>query len=159
SPSWWGVGGTQEVAFATDRGGTGSQIWTVVPNGTLPAVVYTAVTAAGSNGLHPSVSPGGQEIGFSSGPGGGAQVFVVTRNGGGGWSAPAQITTGGAAKANPAWSPNGRYIAYSVTTGGHAGGTQAWICNADGSTPQLVTSAGSYDAEPSWAPDCNQLAF
>ncbi len=157
-PSWWGSGATQEVAFSTDRGGAGYQIWTIVPNGTLPASVYTPVTGPGFNDFHPSFSPDGQKIVFSSDRAGGNQLFVCTRTAGG-WSAPAVLTTGAGAKLDPAWSPNGLHIAYSVVSTGHTVSTQTWIINADGSGAQLVTAAGSYDAQPSWAPSDNQLAF
>ena len=153
-PDWYGSS-SGLVAFTSTRGGAGYQIWTVAPNGTLPATAYTQVTDAGHNDMHPSFSPDGTRIVFSSDRSGGTQLFVTTWNGSS-WGAPVQITSGGGAKKSPDWSADGQYIAYEVTSGGN---TEMWIANGDGTSPQLVTSAGSYDARPSWSATGNQLAF
>jgi Tol biopolymer transport system component len=153
-PDWYGSG-TGSVAFSTTRGGAGYQIWTLVPNGTLPALTFQAVTGPGFNDFHPSFSPSGQQIVFSSDRSGGQQLFVSTFSGGN-WGAPVKITSGPAAKANPCWSPNGLHIAYEVTSGS---GSEVWVMESNGTNPRLVTSAGTYDARPSWAPDGDRLAF
>jgi len=79
-PDWFGSG-TGLVAFATNRGGAGYQIWTLVPNGTLAATTLTAVTGPGYNDMHPSFSPSGQQIVFASNRSGGSQLFVSTPRG------------------------------------------------------------------------------
>jgi Tol biopolymer transport system component len=153
-PDWHGTApGT--VAFASDRGGAGVQIWTITPNGTLPAVVYTQVTDAGHNDRHPSFSPDGQSIVFSSDRGSGTQLFVTTWNGSA-WGAPVQLSTGGGAKTNPSWSPNGLHVAFEVSGGTNS---EIWVMESNGSNARLVTTAGSYDARPGWAPDGDGLAF
>jgi Tol biopolymer transport system component len=153
-PDWFGSG-TGLVAFSTNRGGAGFQIWTLVPNGTLPALTYTPVTGPGFNDMHPSFSPTGQQIVFASNRSGGSQLFVTTWSGSS-WGAPAQLTSGGGTKANPCWSPNGLHIAYEVTSGGNA---ELWVVESNGTNARIVTTAGSYDARPCWSPDGNQLAF
>lgn len=153
-PDWYGSS-SGLVAFGSNRGGAGYQIWTVAPNGTQAATAYTQVTDAGHNDFHPSFSQDGSKIVFSSDRGGGTQLFVTTWNGSS-WGAPVQITTGGGAKQNPDWSADGQYLAYEVT--GNSG-TDLWIAKADGTGAQLVTSAGSYNARPSWSASGNQLAF
>jgi len=152
----WSSGATSVVAFASNRGGAGYQVWTVVPNGTLPAEVYTQVTDAGHADSHPSFSPDGQKIVFSSDRSGGSQLFTVTWNGSS-WGAPAQLTTGNSEKARPDWSADGMHIAYEVAT--NHGGTEIWMVDGDGSNARLVTSGGSYDARPGWSSDGNKLAF
>src|SRR5207237_9473343 len=92
-PDWAATG---LVAFSSDRGGAGFQIWTVQPNGTFPAEVYAQVTDAGHNDSYPSFSPDGQKIVFSSDRAGTTQLFVVTWNGSS-WGAPVQLTSGGGA--------------------------------------------------------------
>ena len=153
-PDWIGSGNGM-VAFASNRGGAGFQIWTLVPNGILPGGQLTQVTDAGHNDAHPSFSPDGTKIVFSSDRGSGTQLFVTTWNGSA-WGAPIQLTTGGNAKQDPDWSADGMYLAYSVTTNN---GTEVWIVQSDGTGAQLVTAAGSYDARPSWSSDGNHLAF
>jgi Tol biopolymer transport system component len=155
----WSTGTSGVVAFASNRGGSGFQIWTVAPNGTLPAEVYAQVTDAGHNDSHPSFSPDGQQIVFASDRAGTSQLFTVTWNGSS-WGAPVPLTTGGSAKSCPDWSADGQYIAYEVATGGGGGGgIEIWLIHFDGTNAKLVTSGGSYDAKPAWANDGNKLAF
>jgi len=156
APDWAASG---VVAFSSDRGGAGFQIWTVVPNGTLPAEVYAQVTDAGHNDYNPSFSPDGQKIVFSSDRSGTTQLFVVTWNGSS-WGAPYQLTSGGSAKSCPDWSADGQHIAYEVATGGGGGsGTEIWLIHYEGANAKLVTSGGTYDARPGWSGDGNKLAF
>jgi len=154
-PDWAG-GGSGVIAFTSTRGGAGYKIWTVVPNSTLPAEVYTQVTDAGHNDTHPSFSPDGQKIVFASDRSGGSQLFTVTWNGSS-WGAPVQITTGNGAKTCPDWSANGLHIAYEVATS--HGGSEIWVVDEGGTNARLVTSGGSYDARPGWSNDGNKLAF
>ncbi|MGH7725183.1 MAG: TolB family protein [Candidatus Eiseniibacteriota bacterium] len=154
-PDWWGSGSSQEVAFATSRGGAGFQIWTLKPNGILPATQFTTVTGPGFEDLNPSFSPDGNSIVFSSNRAGGHQLFVSHRNGAS-WDPPVQLTSGGGEKSNPAWSPSGNYIAYQSGGGSE---TSLWLCESNGSNAQLITSTGAFDAEPSWSPGTDKLAF
>jgi Tol biopolymer transport system component len=154
-PQWWGTGPSQEIVFATTRGGPGYQIATLKPNGTLLATQMTPVTAPGYEDLNPCFSPDGQRIVFSSNRAGGKQIFVVTREGTG-WGAPVQVTSGGGDKRNPAYSPSGLTIASEAASGS---GAALWIMDADGSNPRMITNTGDYDAEPSWSPLTGQMAF
>ena len=153
-PDWYGAGSGM-IAFASNRGGAGYQIWTLVPNGTLPAITFTQVTDAGHNDFHPSFSPDGQKIVFASDRGAGTQLFV-TSWGGSSWGAPVALTSGGGTKARPSWSPNGMHIAYEVTSGSSS---ELWVVESNGTNPRLITSTGTYDARPCWAPDGDGLAF
>ena len=153
-PDWYGSG-TGQVAFSTNRGGAGYQVWTLVPNGALPAVTYEAVTGPGFNDFHPSFSPAGDQIVFSSDRSGGTQLFVSTRTGAG-WGAPVKLTSGAGSKTNPCWSPNGFHIAYEISSGSSS---ELWVIDSNGTNPRLVTSTGTYDARPCWSPDGDRLAF
>lgn len=153
-PHWFGSA-SGKVAFASNRGGPGFQIWTLVPNGTLPAITYTQVTDAGHNDAHPSFSPDGQKIVFSSDRGTGTQLFVSSFDGSS-WGVPLQLTSGGGNKTSPAWSPNGLHIAYELSNGGNS---ELWVVEANGTNPRLITSAGTYDARPSWAPNGDGMVF
>ncbi|MEP7028115.1 MAG: hypothetical protein ABI960_05930, partial [Candidatus Eisenbacteria bacterium] len=153
-PDWTGAS-PGLVAFATDRGGAGYQIWTLVPNGILPATSFTPVTGPGYSDQHPSFSPDGQRIVFSSNRGGGTQLFVSTWSGSS-WGAPVQLSTGGGSKTSPCWSPNGMHIAYEVSSGGNS---ELWVMESNGTNARLVTSTGTYDARPCWSPEGDRLAF
>ena len=153
-PDWYGSS-SGKIAFSSNRGGAGFQIWTLQPNGTLPALALTQVTDAGHSDSHPSFSQDGTKLVFSSDRGGGTQLFVSTWNGST-WGVPAPLTTGGGAKTCPDWSANGLQIAYESTNGGN---TELRVIQADGLNDRLVTSTGSYDARPGWANDGNKLAF
>jgi len=158
-PHWWGTGTAQEIAFATTRGGAGTQIWTLKPNGTQPATEFTAVTGPGFTDLHPCFSPDGNKLVFSSDRGGGRELFVCTRAGGG-WGAPAQLSSGAGEKSQPAYSPSGLTIAYQRLTGGSNGGTALWIMEASGAGPRAITDgSGAYDGEPAWSPATSQMSF
>ncbi len=152
---WWGSGASSIVAFATTRGGSGHQIWTLVPDGILPATQLQPVTGAGYEDLFPSWSPDGQSIVFSSNRGGTQQIYIVQRAGQS-WGAPMPLTSGGITRLNPVFSPNGNWIAYQQTNGS---GTSLWIRESNGSNARVVSSSGTYEGEPVWSPDGNQLAF
>jgi Tol biopolymer transport system component len=156
-PHWWGTGATQEIVFATTRGGTGWQIATLTPNGTDLATAMTLVTGPGYEDLHPCFSPDGQKIVFSSDRAGSRQLFVVSREGDG-WGTPVQLTSGGSGdRTNPAYSPSGLTIAFQRTG---SGGTSLWFVDADGNNARVVTDAsGGYDAEPAFSPTTSQMAF
>jgi Tol biopolymer transport system component len=151
---WYGSGGTSVVAFASNRGGAGHQIWTLVPNGVLAATQLTQVTSSGFDDYFPSWAPDGQSIVFSSNRGGGRQIYVVHRSGAS-WGAPIALTSGAAEHVNPAYSPNGEWIAYQQGTSP----TSLWIMESNGTNPRMVSASGTYEGEPVWAPDGNQLAF
>ncbi len=156
-PAWWGGSTSGQVAFATNRGGAGYQIWTLVPRGTLVANQLAPVTGPGYEDLFTSWSPDGQKIAFSSTrSGANRQVFVVTRQGNG-WSPPVQLTSGAGEATNPAFSPSGLTIAYQVRSGSN---TALWIMDASGANPRAITDgSGSYDGEPAWSPATSQMAF
>lgn len=153
-PDWFGSA-SGKVAFTSNRGGSGFQIWTLVPNGTLPAITFTQVTDAGHNDTQPSFSPDGQKIVFSSDRGSGTQLFVSSFDGSS-WGVPLQLTSGGGSKTCPSWSPNGLHIAYELSGGSNS---ELWVVEANGTNPRVITATGTYDARPAWAPNGDGMAF
>ena len=154
-PDWWGAPGNEWIAFTSNRGGSGYQIWVMRPNGTQKQ----QVTPTGSSlDLDASFSPDGQQIVLSSNRAGTTELYTVSRSGSG-WGSPVQVTFGGNAKAKPAWSPNGLHWAYQEYSGG-TGGTSLWVMDTSGpANPREVTSMGSYAGDPAWSPGTDRIAF
>lgn len=153
--AWWGSGASSIVAFASNRAGVGHQLWTLVPNGILPAVQIQPVTNAGYDDLFPSWTPDGQSIVFSSNRSGPRQIFIVHRVGQG-WGSPIPLTSGTTERLNPVVSPSGTWIAYQQVA---PSGTSLWIMESNGTNARMVSSSGNYEGEPVWSPDGNQIAF
>lgn len=102
----------------------------------------TQITSGLGLDLHPSLSPDGNSIAYSSDHGSGYEIYVRQLTPGG---REIQLTSDGAQNFEPAWSPNGKLIAYhSKDRGG------IWIVPALGGVAKQLTEFGSY---PAWSPD------
>ncbi|MFA5882122.1 MAG: DPP IV N-terminal domain-containing protein, partial [Eubacteriales bacterium] len=101
---------------------------------------------------HPSWSPDGTKIAFSSGINGTADIWVINVDGTG----LTQITDLPGGEGEPAWSPDGEAIAFSYAS-------NLWVINADSSGLQQLTfdggANGIYYGGPDWSPDGKLLAF
>ena len=122
------------------------------------------------NDLHPTVSPDGARIAFTStrlDPNDGStdpDIYVMNIDG----TNVKQVTADkpgaggamGAAQYEPTWSPDGKQLAYRMDDG----------LNADIYTVDLATGAkrqltgtgsgpGGYDAEPAWSPDGTKILY
>ncbi len=148
-PAWSPDG--SKIAFASNRGGMGTQVWVMNADGT----TATRITVGG--GFHPSWSPDGQHIAFSrvvklclfdvcS-----AHIFVATPSGG---SVTDISGTGDKIQYEPAWSPDGTKIAFEENR-------NIWVMEADGSGKVQLTGQESFvqDFAPIWSPDGSKIAF
>ncbi len=97
---------------------------------------------------HPSLSPDGNAVAYSSDRNGQFEIYVKQLIPGG---REIQLTTDGGNNFEPAWSPDGNLIAYASK--GRGG---VWVMPALGGTARQLTEFGSY---PAWSPDGSQLAF
>ena len=103
-----------------------------------------------STGLdqHPSLSPDGNAVAYSSDQNGSFEIYVKQLTPGG---RDIQLTADGHQNLQPAWSPDGQRIAYfSVNRGG------IWIVPALGGTPKQLVDFG---ANPAWSRDGLMIAF
>ena len=108
----------------------------------------TQITSGLGLDLHPSLSPDGNSIAYSSDRGSGYEVFIRPLTPGG---REIQLTSDGAQNFEPAWSPNGKLIAYhSKNRGG------VWVVPAFGGVAKQISDFGSY---PAWSPDGNSLVI
>lgn len=116
---------------------------------------------------HPSVSPDGTKIVFSSqrdleaGSVSVHNVWVADFDGST-LSNPQAMTssTSSPSNRNPTWSSDGTKIAFD-STDMEEGASDIWIMNADGSNAQNLTRDGdyAYDSEPAFSPDGTRIAY
>ncbi len=108
----------------------------------------TQITSGSGLDLHPSLSPDGNSIAYSSDHGSGYEIYVRQLTPGG---REIQLTSDGAQNFEPAWSPNGKLIAYhSKNRGG------IWVLPALGGVAKQLTEFGS---NPAWSPDGGSLVL
>ncbi len=106
------------------------------------------VTTSAGLDLHPTFSPDGLSIAYTSDRRGPFEIFIRGVAAGG---ADVQVTTDGRQNFQPAWSPDGKTIAYHSR---QAGGL--WLIPARGGSPRQLTTFGSH---PAWSPDGRTVAF
>ena len=102
---------------------------------------------------HPSWSPNGRRIVFSSTHNGNVEIFDINADGTG----LANLTNNPAMDSSPAWSPDGTRIAFGTTRDTNWGGEpsandEIYVMNADGSGQTNVTNNPAYDGRPTWCP-------
>jgi eukaryotic-like serine/threonine-protein kinase len=108
----------------------------------------TQITSGVGLDLHPSLSPDGNTIAYSSDRGNGYEIFVRPLTAGG---RELQLTSDGSQNFEPAWSPDAKLIAFhSKKRGG------VWVVPALGGVAKQITEFGSY---PAWSPDGSSLVI
>lgn len=101
---------------------------------------------------HPSWSPDGQMIAFSSNQGGSRQIWVVRSDGTG----LRQVTSGEEPKDYPVWSPDGAVLMYFAGRGGLG---NLWLIDATGGKPYQLTASGRIGGRGDWSRDGKKLVF
>jgi Tol biopolymer transport system component len=108
----------------------------------------TQITTGLGLDLHPSLSPDGNSIAYSSDHGSGYEIFIRPLTPGG---RELQLTSDGSQNFEPIWSPDAKLIAYhSKNSGG------VWVVPALGGVARQLTEFGSY---PAWSPDGGTIVF
>ena len=108
----------------------------------------TQITSGVRLDLHPSLSPDGNSIAYSSDRGSGYEIFVRPLTAGG---REFQLTSDGSQNFEPAWSPDAKLIAFhSKQRGG------VWVVPALGGVAKQLTEFGS---NPAWSPDGSSLVI
>jgi Tol biopolymer transport system component len=139
----------QSIAFRSERHGGG--IFVMGATG-------ESVRRLTDFGFHPSWSPDGARIAFSTvheeihGRPFNSEIWLV------------EVATGALQKAvgadaiQPAWSPDGRLLVYSSAVSGQDG-RSVWIAPVSGGDPIRITEGSHTDWSPTWGPAGRHLYF
>jgi len=101
---------------------------------------------------HPSFSPTGARIAFTSTRGGSQSIWTMGADGGN----PIRLTDGSAADWHPQWSPDGRSVLFTSNRGGDA---DIWVIRSDGTGLRRLTSRPGTEDRGSWSPDGSRVVF
>ena len=143
-----GVDAQAQIAFASNRHGPCYQIYTMSVNGWN---VRRLTNNSCPDDRHPSWSPDGEHIVFSSWRDGNDEIYVMDADDGGNLQ---NLTNNPADDEYPSWSPDGERIAFvSDRDGGVT--YEIYVMDADGGNQQRLTQG----CKPSWSPDGERIAF
>jgi dipeptidyl aminopeptidase/acylaminoacyl peptidase len=146
----WSADGTR-IAFERRISEQESDIYVMNADGS----GLHAVTSDPGRNSHPTWSPGGEQIAYSSA----GSLYVIPSDGG-----PARSVRGDeCCGQNPAWSPDGELLAYASNDrlpGEHPMGPMVsiWTIALDGGDRRRAVRGG-YDHEADWSPDGSKLAI
>ena len=147
-----GVDAQAQIAFASNRHGPCYQIYTMSVNGWN---VRRLTNNSCPDDRHPSWSPDGEHIVFSSWRDGNDEIYVMDADDGGNLQ---NLTNNPADDEYPSWSPDGERIAFvSDRDGGVT--YEIYVMDADGGNQQRLTNNPADDEDPSWSPDGERIAF
>ncbi len=101
------------------------------------------------NDEHPSWSPDGERIAFSSDRKGDLQnseIYVMNADGGN----PQKLTENRHFDEDPSWAPDGERIAFWSNREGDLHNAEIYVMDADGGNPQNLTNSPHPDVSPAW---------
>jgi Tol biopolymer transport system component len=102
--------------------------------------------------FHPSWSPDGLRIAFSSQRDGDDEIYVVNAD----RSGLIALTDNASSDFHPDWSPNGQGIVFASDRDGSG---EIYAMNADGTNIQRLTHNTREEFHPVWSPDSARIAF
>ena len=128
-------------------------IYSILPDGTDRTQLSDPTSELSGWDAHPSPSPDGRRIAFTTYPGSSlSQIWTMAPDG----TDRAALTTPRASTYDqaPAWSPDGRHIAFEVIVDGRV---QIEIIDAGGGSPVRLIDSSAYSV--SWSPDGSRLVY
>jgi eukaryotic-like serine/threonine-protein kinase len=147
-------GGTGEIAFVSDRGGT-MQIYILAVEG---AVEPSLLAEIPGGACQPAWSPDGRQIVFVSPCAAQDETYPdsslhLINADGSGWM---PLSVGAVGNYDPVWSPDGTQIAFTTL---REGLPQNYLYSVADQTVKSISSGLSHDFQPAWSPDGTQIAF
>ena len=103
-------------------------------------------------GAHPSISPDGSNILYTTPRTGHGDIYRVSRDG----SKTQRLTSGPTCECDPQYSPDGREIVF-IREDEDVG--QIWTMNADGSAQRQLTRSPGDNNTPAFSPDGSRIVF
>jgi len=140
------------IVWSSDRAGDGRMnLWAIAPDGSHPVQVTTTFDAA----LHPSISPDGTRIAFSSPDTGTWYIYLIDADG----SNLVQFTD--FSSAVPDWSPDGSRLIFNSDHDDEPKDTpDLWAMDLDGTNlVELVDNPPYADFNGQWSPDGKKILF
>jgi GH25 family lysozyme M1 (1,4-beta-N-acetylmuramidase) len=144
-------GGNGLIAFQSDRGVKGTQLFTMDTDGSGVA----QLTFHNQSSTEVNWSPDGTGLAYSNccpSDTSKREVYSVNANGDG----RVRLTDNDARDVQPAWSPDGSKIAFASRRDGN---WEIYAMNADGSGQVNLTDDSHSDKSPAWGPQGNWIAF
>jgi hypothetical protein len=127
-----------------------TEIFTIAEDGTGQA----RLTNNSVEDNHPSFSPDGTRIAFTSSRHGSPSIYVMNADG----SRVRRLTTGATPDSMPAWSPNGKWIVFTRYFAKQRQADLLRVRVADRAT-RRITRTRARELRPSWSPDGKLIAF
>jgi len=147
-------GANGKIAFSTDQDPTGSNIFTVNPNGSAETQLTHGEFGHASA---PNWSPDATKIAFDGDATGIPRIYVMNADGSGADPNQPLFDDPGNADFFPTYSPDGSKIAFQSC--GNTGCTIDVISSDGSGSPTVLTDPFAFAESPAWSPDGSKIAF
>ena len=163
SPMWSPTG--DQIAFLSNRGGNGYEIYLMNADGSNQRPLRTAANGGPIYGAHVEWSPDGKRLkyetfGFELGD---IYVIEAAAPGGGDSVVPPQLINSarpaGSDDTDASWSPDGTRFVFRSIACDFCLATELYTMNADGTNRTQVTNADGVESSPRWSPDGTRVAY
>ncbi len=113
------------------------------------------LTKHASRDLHPTWSPDGRKISFSSTRDRNSNIYVMDADG----NNVQRLTNHPGKDSEPAWAPVGNKIAFCSSRESIMGSSNIYVMDADGKNVRKLTNHLGGDSSPAWSPNGRNIAF
>ncbi len=144
----------QTIVFASNRGGTTSELYLMAADG---SNVRQLPTVPNADKHEPNLSADGKRVVFEvkttlNGKDN-FDIYVMNLDG----SGLKNLTNDAFSNIDPYWSPDGTKIAFGSDREDNQ--MQVWVMDSDGSNKTRLTNSNGFETEPAWSPDGQTIAF